>query len=484
VTIATAPPQVIQGGMGVAVSDWRLARAVSLTGQLGVVSGTALEVLCTRRLQSGDPGGDVRRALAAFPVPEVAAWIIDSYFVDGGIAPEALYRQVPRHTISSSRRLLELTAAANFVEVYLAKEGHEGVVGINYLRKIELPLPSALYGAILAGVDYVLVGAGSPAEIPPMARALARHEETAFSVRVQGARSSDRVGDLTFSPAQVMPSPSGPLPVPRVLAIVASTDLARALAENPESRPDGFVVEGPSAGGHNAPPRGPRKVDELGQPVYDERDAVDLVPLLALGLPVWLAGSYGTPERYRDARAQGAAGVQVGTAFAYCDESGFDPEIKAQVRTAVKDGTLQVRADWRASPTGFPFRVAELPGTLTEPEVVQARQPVCDLGVLRSTFVNSDGGVDYRCPAEPTKAYLRKGGREANTEGRVCLCNALFASAGFPQRRPHGVVEPPLVTSGEDMAAVAALLAAHGNGNGNGVPAGYTARDVIDYLLG
>ncbi len=172
--ITAPPPQVIQGGMGVAISDWRLARAVSQTGQLGVVSGTALEVLCTRRLQAGDPGGHVRRALTAFPAPEVAAWIIDSYFVEGGIGPQALYRQVPRHTVNSSRRLLELTAAANFVEVYLAKEGHSGVVGVNYLRKIELPLPSALYGAILAGVDYVLVGAGSPAEIPALARSLAR----------------------------------------------------------------------------------------------------------------------------------------------------------------------------------------------------------------------------------------------------------------------------------------------------------------------
>ncbi len=480
--ITAPPPQVIQGGMGVAISDWRLARAVSRTGQLGVVSGTALEVLCTRRLQAGDPGGHVRRALGAFPAPEVAAWIIDSYFVEGGIGPQALYRQVPRHTVNSSRRLLELTAAANFAEVYLAKEGHSGVVGVNYLRKIELPLPAALYGAILAGVDYVLVGAGSPAEIPALARTLARHEAVTFSVRVQGARSTDRVGDVRFDPAQVLPMPPGPLPVPQVLAIVASTDLAKALAENPETRPAGFVLEGPSAGGHNAPPRGPRKVDELGQPVYDERDTVDVPLLVGIGLPVWLAGSYGTPERYREARALGAAGVQVGTAFAYCDESGFDETIKQQVRAAVADGSLRVRADWRASPTGFPFRVAELPGTLTDADVVAARQPVCDLGALRSTFVNSEGAVDYRCPAEPPRAYRRKGGREANTAGRVCLCNALFASAGFPQRRPQGVVEPPLVTSGEDMTAVATLLAAHANGGG--VPHGYTARDVVQYLLG
>ena len=34
-------------------------------------------------------------------------------------------------------------------EVFLAKEGHEGLVGINFLRKIELPLPATLYGCLL-----------------------------------------------------------------------------------------------------------------------------------------------------------------------------------------------------------------------------------------------------------------------------------------------------------------------------------------------
>lgn len=54
-------PLIIQGGMGVAVSDWRLARAVSILGELGVVSGTALAIVLSRRLQAGDPGGEMRR---------------------------------------------------------------------------------------------------------------------------------------------------------------------------------------------------------------------------------------------------------------------------------------------------------------------------------------------------------------------------------------------------------------------------------------
>ena len=423
---AATLPVVIQGGMGVAVSDWRLARAVSLTGQLGVVSGTAVDVLMTRRLQSGDPGGHVRRALAAFPRHEVARWILDSYFVEGGIAADARFAQVPRHTLASSVRLQELTVAAGFAEVFLAKEGHSGTVGINFLRKIELPLPATLYGAMLAGVDYVLVGAGSPADLPGMIRTLARHEPVTVSVKVMGARSDDNVGGLTFDPATVLPQRPANLPRPRFVAIVASSDLARGLADNPETRPDGFVVEGAAAGGHNAPPRGPRRVDELGQPVYDERDVVDLPDILALGLPVWLAGGYGTPEKVCEALALGASGVQVGTLFA-----------------------ITVRV---------------------------ARKPVCDLGVLRTAYLRTDGEVDYRCPAEPIAQYVRKGGREMNTEGRLCLCNALFASAGFPQRRPGGTCEAPLVTSGTDLGPVVHLIGATDG-------PGYSAAEAVAHLL-
>ena len=45
-------PRVIQGGMGIAVSSWRLASAVARAGQLGVVSGTALDLVLARRQQT------------------------------------------------------------------------------------------------------------------------------------------------------------------------------------------------------------------------------------------------------------------------------------------------------------------------------------------------------------------------------------------------------------------------------------------------
>jgi len=470
--------QIIQGGMGVAVSGWQLARAVALTGQLGVVSGTALEVVCARRLQQGDLGGHVRRALAALPVPGIADRVLRTYYVAGGKAHAAPFRPVLRFSLQPPRALVELTIAANFAEVFLAKEGHDGLVGINYLRKIELPIPFACYGAMLAGVDHVLMGAGNPADLPVLLDRLARHEPVALPVRVQGTTSADGEYAVRFDPGECVAQCGQPLRRPRFDAIVASVDLAGALAANPTTRPDGFVVEGHTAGGHNAPPRGPRRLDARGQPVYDGRDVVDPREMANLGVPYWMAGSYGTPEGLARALAGGAAGVQVGTAFAFCRESGMAPGLRRRVLELAARGEVPVHTDPRLSPTGFPFKVLELAGTLADDEVYAGRQRLCDLGVLRTAYRKPDGTIGYRCPAEPLAVYEGHGGRTANTVGRRCLCNGLMATAGLAQQRAHGYTEPAVVTAGDDFTAVRQLLL---RASGRDT---YDAADVVAYLLG
>ena len=165
-TMSPQHPLIIQGGMGAAVSDWRLARAVSVTGQLGVISGTAIDVIVARRLQMGDPGGHMRRALAAVPIPGVAEQVLDTYFVEGWKKADGRFRTKAMISHRTSRKTEGLVVASNFVEVFLAKEGHTNPVGINLLEKIQVPTIPSLYGAMLAGVDYVLMGAGIPRAIP------------------------------------------------------------------------------------------------------------------------------------------------------------------------------------------------------------------------------------------------------------------------------------------------------------------------------
>jgi NAD(P)H-dependent flavin oxidoreductase YrpB (nitropropane dioxygenase family) len=471
-------PTIIQGGMGVAISDWRLARTVAQAGELGVVSGTALDVVCVRRLQDGDPGGHVRRALAHFPIPRIAEQMIGAYYLEGGRPDGVAYRTVPMFSARPARLLRELTVAATFVEVFLAKEGHDGAVGINFLRKIEAPIPFGVYGAMLAGVDVVLVGAGNPHELPPMLTALAQGHPVRLDLRVQG-RSTREVA-IEFDPSELFGGAPPAIRRPHFLAIVASNDLAAGLATSATARPEGFVVEGPTAGGHNAPPRGPRRIDERAQPIYGEQDAVDLDQMRALDLPFWLAGHHGTPAGLEQARAAGAMGVQVGTAFALCAESGLADELRRQVIQQVVGGNIDVLTDWRASPTGFPFKVIHAEQTLSDPQVYAERERVCDLGALRVPYERDDGKLGYRCPAEPVRSYTElKGAREANTVDRKCLCNALLATAGYPQIRRDGSVEPPLITTGNDLSPVADLVR-----RGDGESPSYGALDVIDYLYG
>lgn len=472
---AAALPLLIQGGMGIAVSSWPLARAVAGTGQLGVVSGTALDAVLARRLQDGDPGGHARTALAAFPVPAIAERALDRYFRPGGRAPATPYAPVPRLRLGDDPHAAELTVLANFAEVWLARQGHDGPVGVNFMDKLRMASPAAAYGALLAGVDVVLTGAGIPREMPRLLDALARHEPVSMPVDVAGAPEDQRY-TVGLNPAallrgQAMP----PLERPVFLAIVSAHVLAEYLARDPLIRPDGFVIEGPPAGGHNAPPRGRLTLDDDGQPRYGPRDDADLARLAALGLPFWLAGDYGTPQRLAAARAAGAAGVQVGTLFALSRESGLRPDLREQLLGQAADGTLRVRTDAAASPTGYPFKMAQLPGTLADQERHQARPRLCDLGHLRVPYLRPGGGIGYRCPGEPEHMYVRKGGEAVHTAGRSCLCNALLANVGLGQVRRDGYAEDPLVTLGSGLDGARALAKRH--------PDGWSAAEAVTWLL-
>ncbi len=456
--------------MGIAISSWPLARAVSSAGQLGVVSGTAIDNVFVRRLQDQGIDAMLQEALDRFPLQRVVDEVMHKYGSARrkGLAP---YVSLPALTHGSRGRSIDVIVLASFIEVTLAKMGHRGIVGINLLTKVQIPTAAALCGAILAGVDYVLMGAGVPTHIPGVLDRLTLGEPVDLPLSVTGAASGDPATSLHFDPSPYLPPRR--LERPKFLGIVSSHVLATALAKRSNGPVDGFVVERPTAGGHNAPPRGSFDVDDDGNPQYGERDVVDFDVLANLGLPFWIGGGVTSPEHVRDALALGASGVQVGTLFAYCNESGMDPDLRSRVLHEVKTGSVAVKTSLRASSTGYPFKVASISGTIADPLVYEERERKCDLGYLREAYVKRNGSVGYRCAAEPVAAYLRKGGLAEATEGSTCLCNGLMSTCGLGQFRSDGYQEPPIVTSGDCINDIRQLLENR---------ASYSARDVLDHL--
>jgi nitronate monooxygenase len=323
-------------------------------------------------------------------------------------------------------------------------------------------------------VDYVLMGAGIPRAIPGVLDKLAQGEPVEVKVDVADALPGEE-SRSTFNPSTFCGGSAPKLKRPFFIGIVASATLAITLARKSSGVVNGFVVEGETAGGHNAPPRGSLQLTSEGEPVYGPRDVPDLAKIRELGLPFWLAGSYGQPGKLAEAIRLGAAGIQVGTAFAFCEESGISPHLKAEALQLSRDGKARTFTDPLASPTGFPFKVLQMPGTQSDGRANEQRTRLCDLGYLRHLYRAADGRVAFRCPSEPVEDYVRKGGQLSETTGRLCVCNGLLATIGLGQIRPHGPPELPLVTAGNDVAGIADFLAPGRNS--------YSAADVIARLL-
>ncbi len=470
-------PIIIQGGMGIAVSGWILARTVSRLGQLGVVSGTAINSVLVRRLQDGDPEGHMRRALAAFPFQKIAQTVLETYFIEGGRDKSKPYKRSPLFAIEPSLAVLQLTTLASFAEVWLAKEGHTGLIGLNLLEKIQLPNLACLYGAMLADVDYVIMGAGIPREIPGALDLLAENQKASLKIPVV-----DGVEECAtyFDPPIVMEETNlKKLKRPYFFPIVSSAVLAMTLKKKSTGRVDGFIVEGPLAGGHNAPPRGPIRLNERGEPIYGERDQVDLQQMSELGLPFWMAGYYASPEKLKQVQALGAHGIQVGTLFAFSEESGLDQKLRQQSTHSVLHETAPdggwIFTDPLSSPTGFPFKAARFPGSISEEANYLHRKRICDLGYLRHAYRKEDGGIGQRCPAEPVQDFIKKGGRLEDTYGKKCLCNALMADIGMAQIQKDGTAELHLLTAGDDLNNLSRIIKKDKES--------YSAAEVLEYLL-
>jgi nitronate monooxygenase len=245
----------------------------------------------------GDLKGDMRRALATFPDQDMAHRVVDKFYIPEGKDPDKPFRTIPMWTVQPAQSLLEATILANYCEVWLAKHNDDGtptggIVGINRLTKVQLPTIASLYGAMLADVDYVIMGAGIPLQVPAVLDSLAENEDAVFPIDVHGMEDQY---EIKFSPSDFWCTAGKPwlaerkLKRPNFVPIVSSVVLAqsmlkRASGKGPTRGIQGFVVELPTAGGHNAPPRGFRydpvakthalDLNDKGEPMYGEKDEV------------------------------------------------------------------------------------------------------------------------------------------------------------------------------------------------------------------
>jgi NAD(P)H-dependent flavin oxidoreductase YrpB (nitropropane dioxygenase family) len=461
-------PKIIQGGMGVYISTPFLANACSQAGALGTVSCVTAERLLPRILQSGDPDGHYRRALEHFPFPEVAERILKTYFIEGGISSNNKFKRIPAFSMQPRKDLIELAVAASFSFVWLAKEGHSGPISVNYLEKVQIPHIYHITGAMLASVDFVTMGAGITLQIPAVLDAIASGGIPSYRVIVEGSKNGTET--ICFNPKSFFNKKLPELKRPKFLPIVSTDVLATLMTKRlPANSIQGFVVEKPTAGGHNAPPRVKGVFDETGQPVYGPKDEVCFKNLESLNIPFWIAGSLASPEGLAEAHALGAVGIQAGSIFALSDNSGMKSAYRIEMRRLGYKGKLVIRTDPKASPTGFPFKVAQLNGTQSDPVVYEDRKRVCDLSALLVPYKLSETKIGFRCSSEPIQDYLRKGGKLEDAVGARCLCNGLFSAAGFGN--PD---ELPIFTMGDDVSFLTHLMKDENDS--------YGAIEAIKYL--
>jgi NAD(P)H-dependent flavin oxidoreductase YrpB (nitropropane dioxygenase family) len=473
----SALPSIIQGGMGIGVSTWRLARRVAQRGEIGVISGTAIDSVVVRELQDGDPHNR-RGVLRTYPDQDIVDHLLDRFYKPDGRAEGKPYDLLPIHRFNPPVRSQRILAAATFSEVRLATKDHDGLVGMNLMAKLKRYSLPCLYGAMLADVDIAFIGAGIPLEEAKQIPKLAAGNPASLRLDPDTSQVEDpEVLQDTYTydldPADLLDNPPT-LDRPAFFPIIASDALARIMdAKLPDEHIDGWIIEGPVAGGHNAPPRN-KQYEEDDTPIYDEKDVANLDRIRGLGKPFYLAGGYGSPEGLQYAQDVGATGIQVGSLFSLTNEAGYPEEMTRRLIRGLHTGEVTVRTDGRTSPTGFPFKVLTLPGTLADDEQYERRPRICDLGYLRESYVDEKGRLLGRCSSEPIDDYVRKGGDPDATEGRGCLCNALMANIGLPQYR-DGAPELPLYTGGDALLNLPL---------GSVATPQYDADDVLDYLYG
>ena len=254
----------------------------------------------------------------------------------------------------------------------------------------------------------------------------------------------------------------GPLPVlerPRFLAIVSSNTLAATMLRRANGRVDGLVIESPTAGGHNAPPRGKLQLNAAGEPVYGERDRVNMAELRALGVPFWLAGGYGSAGKA--ARGAGRRGGRAG-GNRVCLQPRIGHAGRPEAAAPGPGRCRHGRGVYRSA--GLAHRLSLQGGAarghfVGSANVYEERKRVCDLGYLREPYAAGEARSATAAPRSRWTIMWPRAARSRTRWGANACATRCWPTSGYAQTRKDGAVEPALVTVGDDLNTIAQFLA-------------------------
>lgn len=334
------PLPIIQGGMGVGVSMHPLASAVAREGGVGIVSSACIERLVSKRKGKK----------------------VNTY--------DAVYEEI------------SLSKASG------------GFAGINIMVALQRTYEDSVKGAIDAGADFIISGAGLPLGLP----SIQPPKDTALIPIVSS---------------------------PRALKIICKR------WEKAGYRPDAAVLEGPLAGGHlgfrmDEVELESNRLENLLGPVKDvAREHGDF--------PIIVAGGIYTHEDIVRFMKMGADGVQMGTRFLATDESSATDAYKQSV-VGAKESDILIATD-PGSPCGLPFRIIKSSPMFVR---IKERKPKCDKG--------------YVLMKDAEGQFTKCGAKESN-EHFFCICNGLLSSAGY-----NSDIEMPLYTVGTNASRVNSIM--------------------------